>query len=189
MHLKLFRYLIIFFLAILIYSANAVSSGFYVKYANNYLIDGVVFIDAKFNLKLNNEPLRALINGVPLSFIIEIQVTRTRRYLPWNKTITNLEQRYRLMFHSLTDQYYVINLNNEVSENYSDFNQALANISELKEFPLLDRKQLNSKERYQAHIRISLDLESLPSPLKLIAYLSPNWYLKSNWHSFPLSSH
>jgi hypothetical protein len=38
---------------------------------------------------------------------------------------------------------------------------------------------LKKEKSYDAILRFKLDIESLPLPLRLVAYLSPEWYLET----------
>jgi hypothetical protein len=36
-------------------------------------------------------------------------------------------------------------------------------------------------------LKARLDIESLPTPLRALAYVSPEWYLSSRWYKLPLT--
>ena len=41
--------------------------------------------------------------------------------------------------------------------------------------------------RYQVKMRTFLDIESLPAPMRPLAYISSDWQLDSDWVSWPLT--
>jgi hypothetical protein len=45
---------------------------------------------------------------------------------------------------------------------------------------------LVSDERYEGALRARLDIEALPAPLRVFAYLSDDWRLTSEWYTWPL---
>lgn len=167
-------------------SADVGRGNFRVLNASTSLVNGVYLLQARMNLHLSDDALQALKNGVPLILVLDMEVERKRYYIPWNKSIAFLEQRYRLGFLSLTEQYQVTNLNTEVREIYSDLEHALSAIGEVNDFPMLDRRLLNNQEHYEASLRVRLDIKSLPAPLQIMAYVSSGWKLVSPWYSWPL---
>jgi len=111
-------------------------------------------------------------------------VERERRFL-WNETITTLNQRYQLQYNHLHRQYLVKYLNTGIKENFLTLTTALTSLGKLVDFPLLDRHLLKAGT-YWVNSQIYLDIESLPVPLRPIAYLSSKWRLKSDWYLCPL---
>jgi hypothetical protein len=51
---------------------------------------------------------------------------------------------------------------------------------------LLTDQALESELNYEIRLRGSLDIESLPTPVRLIAYVSSAWDMMSKWYSWPL---
>ena len=179
--------LLLFALAVWATSAHvALAVEFTVVSAHTILVNGVYRLQARFELPLSKDALQALANGVPLTFAIDMEVDRKRDYL-WNEAVAQLEQRYRLEYHSLTGHYLVQNLNTGTQESYPNLQEALKALSHLDNFPMLDRHLLDRGERYEASVRVRLDIESLPGPLRPLAYVSPGWYLSSAWYSWPLN--
>jgi hypothetical protein len=149
------------------------------------LADKVLMLDADIRYSLSEKALEALYNGVPLTLELDIRVLRHRRFL-WNEEVASLTQRYRLRYHPLTEQYLVKNLNTDHQENYATLNAALEAMGHIENFPMLDKRLLDSDEDYTAQLRVRLDIEALPAPLRPLAYLSPSWRLSSDWYSWPL---
>lgn len=184
MRYRRWTYLLLWLACWPIWGADA--GQFTVQSAFTTLSNEVYLLRARLDLQLSDVAVRALNSGVPLNLIVDINVERKRRYLPWNEFIAALAQRYRLAFDSLTRLYRVTNLNTEVSEVYPDLNAALRAIAELDDFPMLDRRVLKNRARYEASLRVRLDIEALPAPLRVVAYVSPGWHLVSPWYTWPL---
>ncbi len=153
--------------------------------ASTRLVGNVYLLDAHIDYALTPKALDALHNGVPLTLELKIEVTRSRRFL-WDETVAALKQRYQIRYHPLTQQYLVNNLNTGVSEGYPTLRAALQALGQLRDFPMLDHSVLRPGEDYHAHLRVLLDIESLPAPLRPLAYLSRDWHLSSDWYSWPL---
>ena len=124
-------------------------------------------------------------SGVPLIILLNIEVLQDRNWW-WDKTIAKLEQGYLLLYHALSEKYIIHNLNSGAQKNYVSLNAALHSLSKIRELPLIDINLLEEGDDYYARIRTYLDIESLPAPMRPIAYISSQWQLESDWYSWPL---
>ena len=150
-----------------------------------YLADGVYHLDARIAYRLSDEALEALHRGVPLTLVLDIEVWRKRKY--WlNVKVAELEQRYELSYHALSDQYIAVNLNTGIRSNFTSLATALTELGTVSELPVLDRQVLDPNENYAVRIRARLDLDALPTPLRVMAYVWPAWHLSSDWYQWPL---
>ncbi len=147
--------------------------------------DKVYFVSAKIAYNLSNEAREALENGIPLLILLDIEVAKPRWWW-WDKSIANLEQGYLLIYHALSENYIIHNLNSGTQENFVSLSRALASLGELKNLPLLDANLLQPNTQYYVRMRTYLDIESLPAPMQPIAYISTNWQLQSDWYEWPL---
>ena len=129
--------------------------------------------------------LDALQNGVPLTVELDMEVRRRRPWL-WDETVYTLTQRFRLEYHTLSRQYLVSNLNSGERRGFPTRSGALRFMGQIVDFPLLDNGLLDPNGRYEGALRARLDIEALPAPLRLLAYLSDDWRLASEWYSWSL---
>lgn len=161
------------------------AAGFEVIDAATRLEGGVYRLNARIEYRFSNAALEALQNGVPLTVDIEMEVRRRRSWL-WDETVYALTQRFQLEYHALSRQYLVGNLNSGERRAFPTQTAALGFMGRIQDFPLLDRSLLAETERYEAALRARLDIEALPAPLRLLAYLSDDWRLTSEWRTWPL---
>ena len=63
---------------------------------------------------------------------------------------------------------------------------ALEDLSELFRVLMADNRKLIPLQRELELCRQYLEIESLPTPLRLLAYLKPSWRLASEWTTWPL---
>lgn len=166
-------------------SVPLIEPGFAVLKAESQLVDGVVRLDAQFDLQFSDQLVEALQNGISLNLLIEIEISKQRSYL-WSAEVARLEQRYQISYQPLTN-YYVLNiLNSELEFQFATFESLLAVITTLNGFPLLDQSLLEADADYFGEIRIAVDRNSFPVPLRLMSYVSGDWHLASDWYSWPL---
>ena len=159
---------------------------FEVKHAETVLLDDVYHINASLKFKFSDEALNALENGVPLIILFDIEVEKKRSWW-FNKNIATLEQGYLLLYHALSKKFVLHNLNSGTQENYSSLSGALYALGNLKQLPILDAKLLEKKADYVFRLRSFLDIESLPPPMRPLAYVSSQWQLESDWYTWTLN--
>lgn len=147
--------------------------------------DKVYLLNANIEYQLSEAAIDALKNGVPLILLLDIEVEKQRKWW-WSKEIATLEQGYLLIYHALTENYLVTNLNSSAQNNYRSLNAALEALGQIRSLPILDEKLLEPDARYFVNVRMHLDIESLPAPMRPFAYLSSDWRLESDWYSWPL---
>jgi hypothetical protein len=174
-----------------LWPAVAVTTGhdgprFAVASAAIRLVNEVYHLDARLELVLGQEVVEALESGVPLTFEMQIEILQQRALL-WDSTVATLSQRHVLVYRALSDQYLVTNLNTKQQRSYPSRRAALADLAELDDFPMLDRRLLKVGAAYVVRLRTRLDIESLPLPLRPVAYLSSAWDLTSEWHAWLLN--
>ena len=179
-------YGVIITLLLLLFASHAVlAAGVRVEQAQTRLVDGVYSLDAQLEYVLTEPMLEAVHKSVPLTFVLSIEVYQHRDYL-WNDVIADLEQRYQLVYLPLTQQYQVRNLNSGALHNLPSLQIALSVLGTIVDLPLLDQELLAQDTDYQARLRVQLDIEELPVPLRLLSYFSDEWRLRSEWYSWSL---
>lgn len=161
--------------------------GFAVLSANTFLDNGVYRLNAKLAFRLSATAAEALQNDVPLTIELQIQLIHPRRWL-WAQTVARLRQRYQIRYHALSRRYLVTNLNTGIRRIYPSRDSAFAAIGLIRDLPILDEKLLGDGHGDYVRLRVLLDIESLPLPLRPLAYLSSGWHLASGWYLCPVNS-
>jgi hypothetical protein len=170
---------------VLLWTAGAGAAGFDIVSASTRLEGDVYRLNARIDYRFSGPALEALQNGVPLTVELEMEVRRRRSWL-WDETVYALTQRFRLEYHALSRQYLVNNLNSGERRGFPTRSGALQFMGQINDFPLLDKGLLEKDVRYEGALRIQLDRETLPAPLRVVAYLSDDWRLASEWFTWPL---
>lgn len=161
--------------------ANAEYPQFVIRNATMTMDRGVYLLDADIDYKLSGPMIEALLNGVPLVFNLEIEVLELNDW--WmNSTVASLKQIYQLEFHALSRQYVVENLNTGVQEAFPDLRSALRHQGMVIKLPVIDSALLDASEKHAIQIRASLDVDALPLPLRVRAYIFSEWQLDTDWH-------
>ncbi len=183
---RLQQYLALLYLLLLLVPApSQAAEAFLIKSLETQLHDEVYSFNAHIKYGFSEEALAALKNGVPLIILMNIEVQEKRWY--WNKTIAQLEQGYLLIYHALSKKFILHNLNSGIQNDYSNLDDALFALGHLRNMPLIDAKLLKPDSHYILRLRSRLDIESLPAPMRPLAYISSDWRLQSDWYTWPLT--
>lgn len=153
--------------------------------ARTLLVEGVYRLGAHVEFDFNDTLREALHNGVPLLMELRIEVLRERAWL-WSETVAELSQRFELQYHALSRRYVVRNFSTGVQHSFRDIHEALGYIGIIYDLPLIDANLLKPRQKYTVRMRADIDVEALPTPVRLWAYLGSEWSLKSNWFQWPL---
>jgi len=145
----------------------------------------VYYLNARFRLRLKPQMVEALHAGIPLTFSVSVEVYRPRNYL-WDAGVALLEQRYRLTYQPLTEHYVLKNLNSGVENDFPNLVAASDVLGTVVELPILDRNLLNPDDEYRGRMRVRMDREDLPLPLRLQSYFYSDWTLASDWYTWPI---
>jgi hypothetical protein len=145
---------------------------------------GRQMLDAEFTVHLSSGAREALESGVPLVLELQVQLVKAHKWF-WDTVDVDLTQRRQLQYHALSRSYLVKNLNTGTQGNYRRLEDALRAAGTIQSLVLTDAP-LQAGQRYLVRIRGSLDIESLPTPVRLLAYVSSAWDMRSEWYSWPL---
>lgn len=159
--------------------------GVIVREAHTDLKDDVYYLQANIDYRFSRPALEAMEKGVPLTVVMRIEILRERNYM-WSQKVASLEQRYQLSFHALSQQYMLRNLNSGSQYTFPSFDAARTVLGTIVDLPVIDGNLLEDGARYTGRLMAELDVDQLPTPLRLLALVSGDWQLNSEWFSWPL---
>jgi hypothetical protein len=160
-------------------------SGFEVREVGTRLEDGFYLLDARIDFQFSAEAREAMDNGVPITVIVDVEIRRQGRF--WGRQVAALTDRYRIENHALTNRYVIRRLASGEARTYGSYAEMVAALGTIDDLPLVDHLLIEADEAYRLRLQVRLDIEALPSPLRLVAYLSSLWRLESDWHEWPLT--
>lgn len=158
--------------------------GIEMRGANVRQSDAVYVLDAVADIRLTEPVRRALDNGVALTFAWRVEITRSRDWWLPEATAASLTQRYTLAYHALSLQYIVTNRNTGERRSFTRRRVALDFIGTLIGLPLVDAPMIEEPARHTGHVRLNLEHNSLPLPLRPQILFNPAWYLGSDWRTW-----
>jgi hypothetical protein len=171
-------------LAIVVLAAGVVSAPvgadtITVRAAELRVEDDGVYLNAEFDFAINPTLEEALQKGVPLYFVLELELSRPRWYWLDEKTLQYSIQ-YRVAYNALTQQYRVSS--GLLGQPLSGLDEVQRFLSRVTSRQVARRDQLVSGVQYDAAVRLRLDGNQLPKPLQVSALTSREWSLQSDWH-------
>jgi hypothetical protein len=167
------------------YSRAGDPGEFLVDDAHAWTESGRQKLDAQFTVRLSSGAREALESGVPLVFELQVQLVKIHKWF-WDSVDVELTQHRQLQYHALSRSYLVKDLDAGTQGNYRRLDDALRAAGTIQSLLLTD-EPLEAGQRYLVRIRGSLDIESLPTTVRLLAYVSSAWDMQSEWYAWPLA--
>jgi hypothetical protein len=160
-------------------AAPAFADSIPVRSAELRVEEGEVLLNAEFDLAFNPTLEEALQNGVPLYFVLEFELTRSRWY--WlDEKVAQISSTSRVSYNALTRQYRVsIGL---LSQTFNSLEEVERYVGRVTSRPVAQAGALAKGTRYEAAIRLRLDVNQLPKPFQVNALASREWTLASDWY-------
>jgi uncharacterized protein DUF4390 len=142
------------------------------------------YLNAEFEFTLNSTLDEALQKGVPLYFLIEFEVSRPRWYWLDEKVLTATTQ-YRVAYNALTRQYRASS--GLLGQTFGSVDELERFLSRVTSREVARRDQLARGVRYEAAVRLRLDVNQLPKPFQVSALASREWTLQSEWYRWSVT--
>jgi hypothetical protein len=158
---------------------------FEVRSASTEVIDGVHTLDARLQLVLSSEALRALESGVTLTIELQLQVIRIRGLLP-DDVEAELAVRYELEYSPVTQRYIVRNLNAGDQDSFATLYSALNSLGRVQGLPVIDDAVLDPDSDYRIRTRAMLNMQQYPAALRILFFWRGQWQLESEWFEWLL---
>lgn len=120
----------------------------------------------------------AVMKGVPLQFVLEVEVLRPRWYW-WDQRIGQVIGRQRLTYHTLAREFRVTR-DEGPSTPYESFEAALAGMAQVRNWRI-ELGELPAPGEYVVQARIRLDASQLPRALQVDALTNRDWNPQVEW--------
>ena len=157
---------------------------FVVREVDARFVDDALTITTALDMNLSARSEEALNKGIPLDVVIDLALLEDRRLL-WDRVVTDRTLHRRIQFHALSGQYLVSSADVDADE-FARFPTAQAALTYAGALNELDirlpkKKDIDPGRRYWLRLRVQLDIETLPSPLRPLAYVTPAWHHNTGW--------
>ncbi|MEQ1801486.1 MAG: DUF4390 domain-containing protein [Gammaproteobacteria bacterium] len=166
---------------------HAQETGLEIRNASTRLDAGVWYLSARIDYRLNRDTLEALQNGIPLTFELQVELTRERSWLP-DEGVAELRQDFELSWQPLSRGYLVRNKNSGDQRAHTTLFAALNDLGRISALPLIDAALVSEGDDYEVSLRAALDQQQLPGPLRMLAFWDDDFTLESEWYRWDLRS-
>ncbi|HUL11958.1 MAG TPA: DUF4390 domain-containing protein [Methylococcaceae bacterium] len=157
----------------------AADYGFRIVSAELVLEGNDYVLNADIDYRFSKPAIEALRNGVPLTLVLSLGLKRERTYW-WDETVLNERRLLHIRYHPLAKFFQLVDESSGAPRNFASLTALLEAMGSIRHLPALPADRLRKDERYWASLSVGLDIESLPLPLRPVAYVTPAWYLASS---------
>lgn len=168
-------------LCALFYSLMVYGNTLEIKSAELGSFEKSYVLNANFEIQLDQTLQEAVSKGVELSFLVEFQIVKPRKYW-FDDEIVTARKRINLSYHALTKQFLVGD--DQHQKSFETLSEAIHTLERLHGWEILAKNALESGESYQAALLIRLDKEKLPKAIQVDAIASEDWNLASEIYAW-----
>ncbi len=148
-------------------------------------VAGVYVLNAQLLFESPAAVEQAVHDGATMNLELQIRVTRSRSW--WrDEVLAQLQQRYVLLYHGVSERYLVRNVNSGAQASYPTFAQAVTSLQHIENLPLLDHDLLMPDTRNEISLRAATEVRSIPRALGMLLFWVDDYALTSDWYTWPL---
>lgn len=144
--------------------------------------DGL-FVSAAVNFELPMVVEDALLKGIPLVFVAEVDVFRNRWYW-YDKKLISAERHFRLAFQPLTRRWRLNIASGQISpnslglalnQNFDSLPEAMAVVQRISRWKVAEANELDADQKQSIEFRFRLDVSQLPRPFQIGVLGQADW--------------
>ena len=141
-------------------------------------------ISADIDYRFSPAIIEALDNGVPLTFLLDFALVE-KRALHLDRVWISARRRIQLRYHPLAQSYQVVDQFSGAIQSFAGLAAVLDTLGHIRGWRIDVPDAAGTPKSLNARLQLQLDIESLPLPLRLSAYLSRDWRLPSPAYLWP----
>lgn len=147
--------------------------------------EGALVLSGKWHYELSAPMQDALLKGIALHFVSEVDITRERWYF-YEKRVAHVERYMRLSYLPLTRRWRLNVANQPISVNglgvslgqtFDSLEEATITMQRLSQWRVAALSDLEPDVNYTLEMKFKLDLNQLPRPLQIGAAGANDWLL------------
>lgn len=150
--------------------------------------DASLYMSANLRFDLPAALDDALLKGITLYFVTEVEVTQERWYF-YNQRVAYAERHVRLFYQPLTRRWRV-NISSQpfsigglgmsLGQSYDTAEEAMGAVRRIVQWRIAQASDYNPDLKQTIHISFKLDLKQLPRPLQIGAAGHSDWNIELN---------
>ena len=167
-----------FILLLMAMAVFAQTGGFKVSELDIRVEDKLILADARIDYALSSTATEALENGVALVIVQRLRLQQARWW--WrDAVVVSQQRRYRLQYHAISRRYVLTWLESGESRSYRSLDALLLRLGRIQAWPVMRVDRLDEGGDYRLRLDTSLEVDKLPRLLRMVAWINPDWQLRS----------
>lgn len=148
-------------------------------------LDDGLWLSTTLKFELPGVVEDALLKGIPIYFVAEVDVLRERWY--WtNRKVSSVQRQVRLAYHPLTRRWRLnvtagdINESGQglaLNQNFDSVQDAMAAVRRVSHWRIADAADIEPGAKHVVEFRFSLDVAQLPRPLQIGTLGQSDWQI------------
>lgn len=174
-------------LCLMLCALRADAAGDQIEIRAPYVIPvaGIYVLNAQLLFEMPEPVEKSVRDGATLNLELQIRVGRSRSW--WrDEVLAQLQQRYELLYHSVSQRYLVRNVNSGAQASYPSFAEAITSLQHVENLPVMDQDLLPPDVRNEISLRAAVEVRSIPRVLGLLLFWVDNYSLTSEWYTWSL---
>lgn len=170
--------------ALLFHLSPAEANGILIQKAQIERRDGKNFISADIEYHFPEVALKALDEGIPLTFSFIFTLDRDLPFgLAW--PLYKIERSVQIRYLPLAKSYQVADLGSGAVQGFASLVAVLQTLERIRGWEV-DLNALPSDRSFMASLAFRFDIEALPLPLRIEAYVAPAWHMQNGSYRWQL---
>ncbi len=157
-------------------TASAEEYGIFIREASLSRRDDQTVLNADVDYRFTPAAIDALEHGIPLTLLLELTIRRAQPYW-FDETVITERRTIQLRYHPLAKSFQIADMDSGVVQSFVSFSAVTDTLTRIRGWQIHHTGSLESHQTYLARLEMTLDIESLPLPLRAEAYVDPNWHL------------
>ncbi|WP_407275669.1 DUF4390 domain-containing protein [Halothiobacillus sp. DCM-1] len=142
--------------------------------------EGVLYLDVRMNITLDQEMIEAMRNAIPIHLTLSARIEAPRDWL-YPRVIVSDDRRFRLEYHALSKTWLLTDDLEHEARSFSTLQGALRSLERIRAWPVASARRIETPDRLIGRVRLTLDIDKLPLPLRFPALFDSRWALNSPW--------
>ena len=143
-------------------------------------------LTTNFTINLGSRLEEIVNRGVSLYFVTDFELTRSRWYW-FDEKVVRRSRTIQLSYHALTRQFRLSS--GTLHQSFSTLREALSVLSRLRQWPVIEKNEIDADTLYQASVRLRLDPSLMPKTFQVNALSDKELSQSSEWLHWDFSVH
>jgi hypothetical protein len=147
--------------------------------------NGVYLLYAQVKYPVNEQTVMALRDGVSLSYNLDAEIARRRRFW-YDAVIASITLGRELSYHTVSERFVVRDSRGGEQSSFPTLEEALASLGTVDGWPITVASQLHGDGDYRVSVRASVRRGRLTDALRVLLFWTDDWHRESEWYSWSL---